>query len=250
MKNHFLSLLILCSTLATAQVPTRYAIDSMHSEIRDFRDSMRTEIRSYKDSIREVRRHAYDSLPHELRIGWGDQSFETLGWYDPGHTTIMPPSYHATYNEHFRYTQHIFAEYLYNINYRYCFGLIVDYSGVLWDEVLRDGTGRELNRDPNHCFHNIAIVPEVRFSYLHTEYVSCYSSLGIGLNINTGTELDYKKRQTALAPVVNISLFGFRAGKGRWYGAIEIGGMISLLNTNEVYMIGSRIFTASVGVRL
>jgi hypothetical protein len=250
MKNHFLSLLILCSTLATAQVPTRHAIDSMHDEIRYFRDSIRTEIRSYKDSIREVRQHAYDSTPHELRIGWGDQSFETLIWYDPGHTTMMPPSYQATYNEHFRYTQHIFAEYLYNVSYRYCFGLIVDYSGVLWDEVLRDGTGLELHRDPNHSFHNIAIVPEVRFSYLHTEYVSCYSSLGVGLNINTGTELDYKKRQTALAPVVNISLFGFRVGKDRWYGAIEIGGMISLLNTNEVYMLGSRIFTASIGVRL
>jgi hypothetical protein len=250
MKNYFVILFILCSTLATAQVSTRYAIDSLQDEIRDFRDSIRTEIRSYKDSIRDARRLAYTTNPHEIRIGWGDQSFETLIWYDPGHTTMMPPSYQATYNEHFRYTQHIFAEYLYNVSYRYCFGLIVDYSGVLWDEVLRDGTGLELHRDPNHSFHNIAIVPEVRFSYLHTEYVSCYSSLGVGLNINTGTELDYKKRQTTLAPVVNISLFGFRVGKDRWYGAIEIGGMISLLNTNEVYMLGSRIFTASIGVRL
>jgi hypothetical protein len=71
--------------------------------------------------------------------------------------------------------------------------------------------------------------------------------LGIGLNINTGSEIDYKGRRTALAPAVNISLLGVRVGHGRWFGAVELGGMISLLNTNEVYMLGSRLFTASFG---
>jgi hypothetical protein len=66
----------------------------------------------------------------------------------------------------------------------------------------------------------------------------------------TGTELDYKGRKTAVAPAINITLFGVCAGKGRWYGALEVGGMLSFNSAEEVYMLGSRIMTASVGVRL
>lgn len=250
MKKCMLFLVLFCCTMMSGQVTMQQGIRSIRHKIKDFRDSTHVEIRQYKDSVREVRRHAYDSIPHEIRIGWGDQSFETIAWRDMGHPTVMPPTYQNTYNEHFRYTQHLFAEYIYNATYRYSFGALIDYSGVLWDQVLRDGTGVELQRKQNRSFHNIVIMPEVRFSYLHKEYVSCYSALGVGLNINTGTEVDYRGRRTAIAPAVNISLFGLRVGQGRWYGAIEIGGMISLTNTNEVYMLGSRIFTASVGARL
>ena len=56
--------------------------------------------------------------------------------------------------------------------------------------------------------------------------------------------------QTAFAPAVNISLLGMRVGKGRFFGSVEVGGMLSLMSSNEVYMLGSRIFTASVGCRL
>jgi hypothetical protein len=115
---------------------------------------------------------------------------------------------------------------------------------------LRNGKGKELEREVNQSFHNIAIVPTVRFSYYRHEYVSLYSAIGAGLNINTGTELDYKGRKTAVAPAINITLFGVCAGKGRWYGALEVGGMLSFNSAEEVYMLGSRIMTASVGVRL
>ena len=110
--------MVLFSLCATAQQP-RVAIDSMHTAIREFRDSVRQDIRAYRDSIREVRRHAYDDIPHELRIGWGDQTFETLMWRNELHPTVLPPEYQTTYDEHFRYTQHWFMEYLYNVNYWY-----------------------------------------------------------------------------------------------------------------------------------
>lgn len=228
----------------------RAEIDSMQHLLSKYRDSARMEIKNYRDSLRDVRRHAPVAMPHHLRVGWGDQMFETLIWRELGHYTIIPEDYAAEYDENFRYTQHWFAEYLYRLNYRYSFGLLMDYSGVFWDRVLRNGRGKVLQRKMNRAFHNIAIVPTVRFSYHRWDYVSFYSAIGVGLNINTGTELDYKGRETAVAPAVNITLLGVSAGKGRWYGALEVGGMFSLNGAEEVYMLGSRLITASVGVKL
>ena len=225
-------------------------IDSMQHLLREQRDSARLEIKHYRDSLRDIRRHAPVDMPHYLRLGWGDQLFETLIWRDLGHQTYLPEDYEAKYDENFRYTQHCFVEYLYRLNYRYSFGLLMDYSGVVWDNVLRNGRGDELGRDKNKAFHNIAFVPTVRFSYKRYEYVSLYSAIGAGLNINTGTETDYKGRETVVAPAINITLLGVSVGKGRWYGALELGGMLSFNSAEEVYMLGSRIMTASVGVRL
>ena len=250
MKKYALFIFICIAITGYAQDASRSTIDSMQHEIKGFRDSVLQEIRSYKDSIREVRYQLVKESPHSLRIGWGDQMFETLAWRERGYHTAMPESYQAAYDENFRYTQHLFAEYLYNFNYWYSLGLIVDYSGVLWDRVVRDGQGAEISRENNKCFHNIAIFPTINFTYFYHKYISLYSALGVGLNINTGNELDYKGRYTALAPVANITLLGMRVGDHRWYGAVEIGGMFSLTSAYEVYMLGSRIFTASIGVRL
>ena len=228
----------------------RAKIDSMHHVLYEYRDAARLEIKAYRDSVRDVRRNATIALPNLLRVGWGDQMFETLIWRDLGHISHLPEDYEAKHDENFRYTQHWFVEYLYRLSYRYSLGFMVDYSGVLWDNVLRNGKGQELEREKNRSFHNIAIVPTVRFAYYRHEYVSLYSAIGAGININTGTEWDHYQRKTAVAPALNITLLGACVGKGRYYGAVEIGGLFSLANSEEVYMLGSRIFTASVGVRL
>ena len=223
--------------------------DSILRELRDTRSALRREVRDVRDSVRMEIYTTIDSIPHEIRIGWGDQLFESLMWRESGYVVGLP-SYRGVYNERYRYTQHIFAEYLYNASYWYSFGVIIDYSGVVWDEVERDGDGLELSRIRNQSFHNIVVMPEVRFSYFHSKYASLYSPIGLGLNINTGSEVDYKGRTTALSPVVNISLLGVCIGSHRWYGAIEFGGMFSLMNSNEVYMLGSRLLTVSVGMRM
>jgi hypothetical protein len=231
----------------------RGRILDMQTVRREYRDSIshiHHEIDDYRDTLRNLRRHVYDATPHSLRIGWGDQMFETLIWHERGYYTTLPDSYEISYDENFRYTQHWFAEYLYSINYSYSFGIMFDYSGVLWDSVVRDGQGVEKARESNKNFHNIAIVPMVNFAYCHRNYFSLYSALGVGLNINTGSEMDYKGRYTAVAPLVNLTLLGMRVGDNIWYGAIEVGGMFSLNYGYEVYMLGSRLFTASVGVRL
>lgn len=221
--------------------------DSLRRELRATRSHLRKDVRKVRDFVREDLYAMVDSIPHEVRIGWGDMLFEMLVWHESAYPTALPEEYMAIYNEQFRYTQHWFAEYMYNASYWYSIGCMLDFSGVLWEEVTRNGHGEVLTREKNHWFSNISIVPTIRFSYYRSPYVSLYSSLGVGLNINTGSELDFKGRRTAMVPVVNISLLGVRVGHGRWFGAVELGGMISLLSTNEVYMLGSRLFTASFG---
>ncbi len=246
--------LLLCQPLASQDTHTwsnlRVVRDSLRTTLRNTRHTYNVEVQQMRDSVRLEVFATIDSLPHEIRIGWGDMLFENLIWHNQMHPTVVAPTYTDVYKEHYRYTQHLFVEYLYNLSYWYSIGIMVDYSGVLWDNVVRDGSGNEITRVRNQQFHNIALMPLVRCAYFHSEYVSLYSALGLGLNINTGTEIDYMGRTTALAPVVNISLLGMRVGKGRWYGSVEIGGMISLMSSNEVYMLGSRLFTASVGCRL
>ena len=80
--------LLLPSLFAVAQQP-RVAIDSMNTALREFRHSVRQDIRDYRDSIRDERRICKEN-PHEVRIGWGDQLFETLVWYNQPHSTLYP----------------------------------------------------------------------------------------------------------------------------------------------------------------
>lgn len=240
--------LLFSPLLAVAQFD-RVAIDSMNTAIREYRHSVRQEIRDYRDSVRNVRHHSYDSVNHELRVGWGDQLFETLVWYNQPHSTHYPESYIGQYEERYRYLQHWFIEYQYRIRYWFNIGAMVDYSGVVWDKVQRNGLGKELTRDKNCNFHNIAIMFTTRFTYVHSKYVSMYSGLGAGLNINTGSELDYRHRQTALASALNLTVLGMSVGDKRWFGAVEFGGLYSLMNIHEVYLAGSRMFTLSVGCR-
>ena len=223
--------------------------DSMRYQIRYARDMYREEVKNLRDSVRAELYAQIDSVPHEIRIGCGDAIFESIIWCEKPYPTIWPEDYTEVYAENYRYTQHCFVEYMYNVNYWYSVGGMVDYSGVLWDEVTRDGKGMELQREVNQQFHNIVIMPVIRFAYLHTEYVSLYSALGLGVNVNTGTEIDYKGRKTAASVAANISLLGVRIGGKHFFGALELGGMFALANTNEIYMLGSRLFTASIGCR-
>ena len=223
--------------------------DSLKHAMRIARGSMYKDIRDMRDSVRDDMRERVRQFPHQLRIGWGDQMFETLVWYHQPHSTIYPESYIGQYEEDFRYVQHWFAEYQYRAKYWFNVGVMVDYSGVLWDKVRRNGKGEELDREEDCSFHNIAIMLTMRFTYFHSKYVSLYSGLGAGMNINTGSEVDYLDRHTAVAPALNITALGMNVGNNRWFGAVEFGGLYSLANINEVYMAGSRMFTVSVGCR-
>ena len=227
----------------------RYMRDSLKQVMRIARDNIYMNIRGVRDSVRNDLRDIIHKHPHQLRIGWGDQLFETLAWYDQPHSTLYPESYIGQYEERYRYAQHWFAEYQYRIRYWFNVGGMIDYSGVVWDKVNRNGLGEEVSREKNCNFHNIAIMATARFTYMHTKYVSLHSGLGVGLNINTGSEIDYRGRKTALAPALNLTILGMSVGNEKWFGAVEFGGLYSLMNIHEVYLAGSRMFTLSVGCR-
>ena len=227
----------------------RYMRDSLKQVMRTARDNIYMNIRGVRDSVRNDLRDIIRKHPHQLRIGWGDQLFETLVWYDQPHSTLYPESYIGQYEERYRYAQHWFAEYQYRVRYWFNVGGMIDYSGVVWDKVNRNGLGEEVSREKNCNFHNIAIMATARFTYMHTKYVSLHSGLGVGLNINTGSEIDYRGRKTALAPALNLTVLGMSVGNEKWFGAVEFGGLYSLMNIHEVYLAGSRMFTLSVGCR-
>lgn len=184
---------------------------------------------------------------HELRVGWGDMMFETLVWHE---RDLLPSMNGDIFAKNFRYTQHWFAEYLYRVNFWFGVGGMVDYGGVYWDKINRDAAGNELDKLYTAWFANISIMPVLRFTYYEKNLVRLYSALGYGLNINTGTEVDYKGRETACAGVLNLTLLGVSVGNDRVFGSIELGGMFSIANKQEIYLLDSRIFTASIGVRL
>ncbi|MBO4578286.1 MAG: hypothetical protein J5688_06205 [Paludibacteraceae bacterium] len=187
--------------------------------------------------------------PHMLRLAWGDQHFEHIGWHEsPQPMNELPILYLEDYNEHFRYTQHWSLEYQYRVNRWFSYGGMVDGSGVMWDVVTRNGLGYEMYRDVNHCFYNIVAMPTIYFTYLHHEYVSLHSGLGVGLNVNGGTELDGDGRSTVCAPAVNLTLIGVSAWYRSWFASAELGAMLSLKDGQSIYLFGSRLFSVAIGV--
>ena len=190
------------------------------------------------------------NMRNEIRIGWGDQLFESLVWHNPTSiTTTMPTEVTYNYKERYRHNQHIWLEYQYRFNYWFSLGGMFDMSEVGWDLVTRDGRGTELARNKNNYFYNIVIMPTVRFTYFHHEFVNIYSGLGIGLGINGGTEVDGLGKHTALGAAVNFTLVGISANYQRWFCAFDLGGLYSLKNANAIYMASSRILNFSIGAR-
>lgn len=187
--------------------------------------------------------------PHQLRIGWGDQHFEHLAFHaTPQPKNLLPDTYSAAYTENYRYLQHWFVDYQYRLNSWFSFGGKVDGSGVLWDQVKRNGVGDELSRLNNRSVYNIVLVPAVTFTYLHHPYVSLYSGLGIGLDINGGTEKDAYGHTTVCAPALDLTLIGVSAGYHNWFGAVDIGGLFAMNGGQNIYLCGSRLCSVSVGL--
>lgn len=184
----------------------------------------------------------------EIRVGWGDQGFETLAW----HQKYVPyknlsPEVTLNYQDHYRYTQHWFVDYKYNVKDWLGIGAMLDVSGVIWDDVLWKGD-KEISRSPNHDFYNISIMPAVQFSYFRREYVSLHSGVAAGVNINTGSEIDLSGRKTALAPSLYLNFFGVSAGYKWVFASVDLGAMVALEDMNRIYMLGSRLLSVSVGV--
>lgn len=195
-------------------------------------------------------REAHKQQRNEVRIGWGDQLFESLVWHNPTSiATTMPATARYEYKENYRHNQHIWLEYQYRFKYWFSLGGMIDMSHVGWDRVTRDGTGQEVARNKNNYFYNLVIMPTVRFTYFHHPNVNIYSGLGVGLDINGGTEVDGRGNHTAYSAAVNFTVVGISANYQRWFWAFDYGGMYALKNGNAIYMLKSRMLNFSFGAR-
>lgn len=163
-----------------------------------------------------------------VRLGWGDPMFETAVWYKSGTKSD------------YRYSGHVFGEFQYPLTGWLGVGFEADFSKVSWDGGME-------SRD---YFTNLCLIPTVRFTYYRKGRVTMYGGLGYGLNINSGTEKDYKGRTTACAPVLNLTAYGISVGFGHWFGAFELGGLNCLIGKQEIYMVGSRLLSLSIGYSL
>ena len=161
----------------------------------------------------------------------------------------MPAETTYQYKERYRRHQHLWMEYQYRFKHWFSLGAMVDMSEVGWDVVTRNGQGAELARDKKNYFYNLVIMPTIRFTYFHHPNVNIYSGLGIGMDINGGTEVDGKGRHTALGAAVNLTLVGISANYDRWFCAFDLGGLYALKNANAIYMASSRIMNVSIGAR-
>ena len=191
-----------------------------------------------------------DNFKHEVRFGWGDQLFETLMWREPSsiaHT--MPAAWTKIYHENYHYDQHLWAEYQYRFNKWLSFGGMLDMSEVHWDDVTRNGKGEEVSRDPGHYFYNVILMPTVRFTYFHHDYVNIYSGLGFGMGINGGTETNAKGQKDVVGAAIDLTLVGLSVNYKQWFTTFEFGGLYSLQNSNVIFLAGSRMFTVGMGAR-
>ena len=66
--------------------------------------------------------------------------------------------------------------------------------------------------------------------------------------LNGGTEVDPYGRKTVCAPALNLTLIGVSAWYHSWFASLEMGALISLNDGQSIYMFGSRLFSATIGV--
>ena len=195
-------------------------------------------------------RWAYLNMRHEMRIGWGDQLFESLIWHNPVYRIkTMPASYRQVYHEDYHHDQHIWVEYQYRHKGWFSFGGMTDISFVHWDDVTRNGLGEEISRDKGHYFYNLVIMPTIRFTYLHHEYVNLYSGLGVGMDINGGTDTDGLGNHTVVGAAINLTVIGLSANYQRWFWTVDFGGMYALRDANTIFMLSSRMINVGFGAR-
>ncbi len=219
-------------------------VQKAKKEVREAKEEMR----QVKTEIRKRRRVL--QWKSELRFGWGDQLFETLMWHKPTSIiTTMPGTWTKTYHENYSYSQHLWIEYQYYYAYWFSLGGLVDLSEVGWNDVTRNGAGIETNVSERKYFYNAVVMPTIRFTYISHPNVHLYSGLGLGMDINGGTEPNSKGNKTEIGLAANITLIGVSANFSRCFFSLDFGGMLALRDKNTIYMAMSRIMSVGFGVR-
>jgi len=165
---------------------------------------------------------------HEFRVGWGGMGFEKAAFRN------------SQTNTDYHHIGHFFAGYRYNFNSWLSAGMDADYSTVNWKVKGQGG----------HNYSNITLLPSARFTYYRKGILTMYSGLGIGMNINTGTEIDYKGRKTITAWAFNPVLYGVSINWRNFFASVDLSPLISMNSKQEIFMLCSRFISISIGYRL
>ncbi len=192
----------------------------------------------------------YLTSRNELRVGWGDQLFESMRWHNPTFIArSMPETNQYTYKENYHYDQHLWLEYQWRFASWFAFGGMMDVSNVRWDNVTRNGKGDITAVEKGQHFYNILRMPTLRFTYFFHENVNLYSGLGLGLGINGGSETNLKGQHTDWGYALDLTVIGMSVNYKRLFFSVDAGGVYSFKDKNTIYLLSSRIVSASIGVR-
>lgn len=179
---------------------------------------------------------------HELRIGYGDPMYETMRW--KSETNQMGIAMNARQN--YRYTGHIYGEYMYHVNHWFGVGAQVDFGATLFDYntyMIKNGQQQLTHTDPRY-FYDVCLMPSMRFTYFHADWVNLYSGVQAGLGIHA----DYLNRYE-LGAAVGVTALGVSLGKDHWFCAAEFGGLSNIQSLTAIYLIWTKWFNVSVGYR-
>lgn len=189
---------------------------------------------------------------HELRFTMGDMLYETLIYHDDLHFDYSgagSPNALFVENHGYAWSPHLGLEYQYRCLDWLGIGLHLDWQNTGWNRIYYDHLGREVTRTRER-FYNMCIIPNFRFTYVQRDRFNLYSSVGAGLVINGGTELDMAGNRTAYGVAFQAAVLGMAFGQDPWWGFIEVGGLSGLKDTNTIYLLASRILTLGIGLRL
>lgn len=187
---------------------------------------------------------------HEVRIGIGENTMQRVAFRDTPHSTYSNlPSGSFKESQGHSYIPHFFVEYNYNIKKWLSVGAQLDLSGFSWTDCYYNAGSDIIARSEAQNCINACILPQVRFNWLRKQYFTMYSAIRAGIDINGGTETDVYGHKTVCVPAVAPAFIGINAGKGRYFGAVEISPILAFKNQHMVYLPMSRIISISGGIR-
>ena len=185
-------------------------------------------------------------LRHEVRVGWGDMLFETAVFHDsPLHRWANPeyisPQYTILEKHNHSYTGHFFVEYRYSFKWWLSLGFQADLQGIFWKETEYDRYHNAVSGTTEMKNFDLTLMPTLCFTFFRGKWVDLFAGISGGLLIAMDNHSGCEP-----APAFALNLLGLSVGKGHWSGSAELGMMGALLNTQKIYMLGSRLFAVSL----
>lgn len=180
-------------------------------------------------------------LPHSISIIVSDALWEQVIYHDIAGLdySLSNPNYTYFEKNNYAHTPHMAVEYAYRFVPWFELAIQTDFQLTTWDANEITGGKTESSRN---CFYNLSFIPEARFIYLRRQWVEMHSGLGVGLDINGGSEVFPGKGHSVNVLAFDLNYVGVSVGKNHWHGTFDLGGTFALLDTSTIFMASSRIF--------